>query len=125
MEIDSTVLSFSFSAEKLKQREDAIRASGFDVVSVASAGQARFEIEMGRCGFFLTCRLVPDIVNQDLMNLFRRYCPKDGMIILVGGTEASRIQAYEPPADVRIPESLDPAGIVEALRKRTQASKAG
>lgn len=66
-----TILSLSFSAE-LKRREDALQMHGFQVKSVLSPGQARFEIEMGQCGVFVTCDSVPDIVNQDLMKLFRK-----------------------------------------------------
>jgi hypothetical protein len=118
------ILSLSFSAETLRVRELALRAHNFEVKSVLSPGQARYEIEMGQCGIFLTCAAVPDIVNQDLMNLFKRYCGKDGLIILVEGDEVSSKTAYPPPADIRIPKSLDPEGIVQALQARQQSPRA-
>ncbi|HEY6763674.1 MAG TPA: hypothetical protein VI386_02795 [Candidatus Sulfotelmatobacter sp.] len=114
MAIDSTVLSLSFDAETLRRRESALRKEGFEVISVHSPAQARFEIEMGRCGIFVTCRLVPDIINRDLMSLFRRYC-STGWIVFVTGDDESSTTTYEPPADVRVPESQDPEGIVQAL----------
>ena len=78
-------------------------------------------METGRCGIFVTCRTVPDIVNRHLMELFKRYCPT-GWIIFVTGSEVSRTGAYEPEADVRVPESEDPDGVVQALSaKREQA----
>jgi hypothetical protein len=48
-----------------------VRAAGFEVKSVLSASQARYEIEMGRCGIFITSDLVSDIINQDLIMLSR------------------------------------------------------
>ncbi len=116
----STILSLSFNAEKLKRREDALREHGLQVKSVLSPGQARFEIEMGQCGVFVTCDLVPDIVNQDLMNLFRKFCNKDGLIIYFERDHHSGHPIYTPPADVRLPESADPEGIVDALQSRSE-----
>ena len=112
------VLSLSFSAEKLELRERALRAHSFEVKSVLSPGQARYEIEMGHYGIFLTCAAVPDIVNQDLMNLFRRSCGEDGLIILIEGDGVASKTAYPLAADVRIPKALDPDGIIQALRER-------
>lgn len=121
MTIDETVLSLSFDSKKSKRREAALRSSGFEVISAHSPTQARYEIETGRCGIFVTCRTVPDIVNRHLMELFKQYCPT-GWIIFVTGSEASRTGAYEPEADVRVPESEDPDGVVQALSaKREQA----
>ena len=34
----------------------ALRENGFEIISAATPLQARFEIEMGRCGIFLTSR---------------------------------------------------------------------
>jgi hypothetical protein len=118
---NDTVLSLSFDSEKLKAREAAIRGCGFQVTSVYSPAQARYEIEMGRCGIFVTCHAVPDIINQDLMNLFRRYCP-DGLIVFITRNEPSFKSAYEPPADITIPESQDPQGIAEILTALRQKS---
>jgi hypothetical protein len=49
------VLSYSGDRDALIQRERVLRRSGFDVVSVESESQARFEIEMGSCGILLIC----------------------------------------------------------------------
>ena len=111
---NDTVLSLCFDSEKLKARETAIRACGFRVTSVYSPAQARYEIEMGTCGIFVTCNAVPDIINQDLMNLFRRFCP-DGLIVLITRNEPSPKSAYEPHADITLPESQDPQGIADIL----------
>jgi hypothetical protein len=119
----SRILSLCFDPKILQRREAALRAHGFEVKSVHSPGQARFEIEMGTCGIFVTSRLIPDIVNRDLMDLFRRYCATDGLIIFVAADTPST-SPYEPQADIRIPESRDPEGIIEALRDRSQLSPA-
>ncbi len=116
-----TILSLSFSPEKLKRREDALQEHGFQVKSVFSPGQARFEIEMGQCGVFVTCDSVPEIVNQDLMNLFRQFCPKEGLIIYFERPNPLAHSVYPPPADIRLPESADPDGIVDALRSQGSA----
>lgn len=118
------VLSLSFSPEKIKLRERALRAHSFEVKSVLSPGQARYEIEIGHYGIFLTCAAVPDIVNQDLMNLFRRSCGKDGLIILIEGDGVASKTAYPTPADVRIPKALDPDGIIQALQERRRSPRA-
>lgn len=117
---ESKILSLDFDHEKLERREAALRAQGFEVKSVYSPGHARFEIEMGTCGILVTSRQVPDIVNRDLMDLFRRYCG-DGLIVLVGADDVLSPSPYEPPADIRIPQSRDPEGIVEVLQERMQA----
>ena len=118
MEKDPRILSLSFDSKVLERREAVLRANGFDVKSVYSPAQARFEIERRTFGIFVTSQLVPNIVNQDLINLFRQYCPEDGFVILVASDEASSTAPYEPHADVRVPESRDPEGIVQALRDR-------
>ena len=121
IEMEKVVLSLSFNVEELRRRESTLRAHGFDVKSVHSPGQARFEIEMGQCGVFITSDLVPDIVNQDLMELFRKSCPKNGMIILVEANKDFRQPSYELKADVTVPKSMDPEGIVDALRTRIES----
>jgi DNA-binding NarL/FixJ family response regulator len=119
--MDEVVLSLSFNIEELRQRESALQAHGFNVKSVHSPGQARFEIEMGQCGVFITSDLVPDIVNQDLMELFRKSCPKNGLIILVEANPDLRKPSYELNADITVPKSMDPEGIVDALRTRAES----
>jgi hypothetical protein len=50
-----TILSLSPSVNALRLREATLRSGGLNVFSVQSGIQARFEIEMGRCGVFLLC----------------------------------------------------------------------
>jgi DNA-binding response OmpR family regulator len=118
------VLSLSFNAEKLDLRERTLRDQNFAVKSVLSPGQARYEMETGHYDIFLTCAAVPDIVNQDLMNLFRRSYGEDGLIILIEGDGVTSKTLYPLPADVRIPKALDPQGIIQALQERRQSPKA-
>ncbi len=110
-----TILSLSSDAAKLMRREAALSALGFEVRSVSTPGQARFEIEMGQCGIFLTCGCVPDIANEDLIRLFKRNCSTDGLVIFVESSTASRETAIKLPIDFRVPSELDLAGIVEVL----------
>ena len=118
----NTVLSLSFDPEKLKSRQATILECGFNSVSVYSPAQARYEIEMGRCGVFVTCYRVPDILNRDLMNLFKRYCP-DGLIIFIIRDEPSLNSAYEPQPDISIPESQEAQGITRVLDTLRQKSR--
>lgn len=113
------ILSLSYDPEELQRRESTLRAHGFEVKSVYSPGQARFEIEMGTCGILITCALIPDIVNRDLMDLFRRSCGAQGLIIFVASDNSASNSPYEPEADIRIPQSQDPEGIVEALLNKS------
>jgi hypothetical protein len=46
----NTVLSVSPSKEKLIVRHTTLRDAGMKVTSVLSPTEARFEIQMGRCG---------------------------------------------------------------------------
>ncbi|HEY8671739.1 MAG TPA: hypothetical protein VIL63_12915 [Terriglobales bacterium] len=117
-----TVLSLSFDPDKVKLREVAIGADGFEVVSVYSHSQARHEIQMGTCGILVTCDSVPDEVNWDVMNLFKSYCP-NGLIISVLRHEYSLQSPDEPRPDIRVPESQDPDGLVQALRAVAQRRK--
>jgi hypothetical protein len=111
-----SVLLLSLRSDKLKRREAALRKHGFDVKPVASPGEARFEIEMGRCGVFITCGLIPDIVNQDLMELFRKFCSRDAIVVWVAGENTSRPSPYKLQPDISVPSALDPDGIIQALR---------
>lgn len=86
------------------------------MVSAYSPGQARFEIERGRCGVLVTCTLVPDIVNRDLMQLFRQHCPS-GLVILISGDDKALVAAHEPLADVLLTRAEDPDGIVPAIEE--------
>ena len=113
---DSTVLSLSGDHQALRQREAALRAAEFDVISVDNSVAARFEIEMGRCGIFLTCDKFSPISNRELTTLFRYNCPT-GWIVFV--TSNAAVDGKAPDFDVCVPESDDPQGIVKALQLRT------
>jgi hypothetical protein len=78
----NTVLSFSLHRTTLREREVALRKGEFQVHSANTETQARFEIEMGRCGIFLICSRAAPLQAKELTSLFRRYCP-DGRIIFV------------------------------------------
>jgi DNA-binding response OmpR family regulator len=106
------ILSVCPSRETLADRESALREAGFEVVSVLTDTQARFEIEMGQCGVLLMCfRLFPEQV-QELSRLFRKYCP-DGRIIFVMAEE------HESPidADVVLRDMDGLRALLTALRR--------
>lgn len=111
----STVLSLGFDVPKLKLREAAICAGGFGVLSVTSGAQARFEIEMGRCGIFLTCDRVPAAENRELISLFRRNC-SSGWVIFVTTDDDASLRADHMDADVWVREADEPESIVDSLR---------
>jgi hypothetical protein len=116
--LDSTVLSLGFDVPKLKLREAAIRAGGFGVLSVGSGVQARFEIEMGRCGIFLTSDHVAVAENRELISLFRRNCSR-GWVIIVTADDNASLSADHMDADAWVRERDEPEGIVESLRIRS------
>jgi len=70
----STVLSLSTDPATLRRRSDLLKLNGFEVVSVNGPAKARFDIEMGRCGIFISYALVSDGVNADLFALFKKFC---------------------------------------------------
>jgi hypothetical protein len=123
MERDSTVLSLSPDVSRLELREAALRADGYDVVSVASCAHARFEIEMGGCGIFLTCDYVPAAENRELIFLFRRNC-SGGRVVLVIADDMASLGADHLDADVWVREADDPKGIIESLRPPSRVPKA-
>lgn len=118
----NAVLSFSGDSDFLAERELALRNSGFEVVSVRSESEARFEIEMGRCGNLLICSRSNLETIHELAQLFKKYCP-DGCILLV--TMGSDI-GMPDDADYVVLESEGPEAIVQALSDlgRSRLSKA-
>lgn len=107
----NVVLSFSSDNDLLHERELALRTCGFDVVSVRTASEARFEIEMGRCGTLLICFRTRSDTVRDVINLFRQNCPA-GCVIFV--TDQSN-EGTPRDADYVIAESGGPEAIVRAL----------
>jgi hypothetical protein len=75
MAYENTILSLNPDGHTLLSKEVALRENGFEIISVASPLQARFEIEMGRCGIFLTSYITPVAIYHDLASLFRPSCP--------------------------------------------------
>jgi len=84
-----------------------LRGNGMEVISVMSSIQARFEIEMGRCGVFLICYRVSPTEADELTRLFRKSCP-EGRVVFVGKTRDALAPAGidSVVADSGSPESL-------------------
>jgi hypothetical protein len=112
----NTVLSLSPNPEVLTSRESTLRDGGLNVKSVLSAVEARFEIEMGRCGSFLLCYRVPWVEADELTKLFRRNCPEGWIIFL---TEPKKRAIAPIDADVAVSESNGPDLLLNILKGRT------
>jgi hypothetical protein len=108
----NTVLSLSPDQHALASREATLRSGGMKVISVTSPIQARFEIEMGRCGVFLICYRLSAIAADELTRLFRRHCPQ-GQIIFV--TELPGDESVPAETNVALPESSGPENILRVL----------
>jgi len=108
----NTVLSLSPDQRALASREVALRSGGLKVVSVMNPIQARFEIEMGRCGVFLICYRLSATDAGDLTRLFRNYCPQGKIIFVTDLIGDERVPAE---ANVTVPESSGPESILRAL----------
>ena len=102
----NTVLSLSPNQDSLEMREATLRSGGFEVVSVLCPIQARFEIEMGRCGVFVICYRVSKDEAEELTTLFRKNCP-DGRVIFVTQfvTQPGQKQDVPRGTDLAVPES--------------------
>lgn len=109
----NTVLSVSPSKEKLIVRHTALRDAGMKVVSVFTLTEARFEIEMGRCGNLVICHRLSSEQADDIAKLFRRYCPQGRIVFVTEGSQASAPRE----ADAYVAESSGPQELVQALRK--------
>ena len=102
---DNTVLSLSSDQAILNSRAIALRDGGTRVVSVMSRIQARFEIEMGRCGILLVCYRLSKAAVDDLTRLFRKISPQ-GLIIFI--SEVPGDDRVPAEADISLPESSGP-----------------
>ena len=100
---ENIVLSLNPDGQRLHRQESVLRANGFEIISASTPLQARFEIEMGRCGIFLTSYITPSAIYLDLANLFRRSCP-NGLVIFL--TEHPDDNA--PDADVLLSSGRGP-----------------
>jgi hypothetical protein len=114
----NTVLSLSPDQRALAPREVALRSGGMKVVSVMNPIQARFEIEMGRCGVFLTCYRLSATDVGELTGLFRPYCPR-GQIIFV--TELPGDVRVPAEANVTVPESSGREKLLRELGREPNA----
>lgn len=118
MDYENTVLSLNPDGQTLCSQESALREIGFEVISVSTPIQARFEIEMGRCGIFLSSYITPLPIYRSLADLFRRSCP-DGSVIFITHQPVDS----GPEADVLLSQD-EPQAIVRWIISK-QARKAG
>jgi hypothetical protein len=109
----NTVLSVSPSKDALILRQTILSNAGMKVISVFTLAEARFEIQMGRCGNLLMCYRLSSEQAGDIANLFRRYCPEGRIVFISDGTG----QPTAPnEADASIPESGAPEHLLQAVR---------
>jgi hypothetical protein len=112
---ENTVLSLNPDGKTLLGTESALRKNGFTVISVPPPIQARFEIEMGRCGVFLSRYITPSVLYKGLTGLFRQNCP-GGLVVFVF-QQADDV----PGADIIYSERDDPWSIVQRIRSKRGA----
>lgn len=118
----NTVLSLSPNPDALAMREATLRSGGLKVISVLSPIQARFEIEMGRCGIFVICYRVSRDQAEELTGLFRKNCP-EGRVIFV--TQPGQKQEVPRGTDFAVPESTGGELVLQAVKEpgKPQGSK--
>lgn len=110
----NTVLSLSPNQHALAVREAALRSGGLNVISVLSPIQARFEIEMGRCGVFVICYRVSKDQAEELTRLFRKSCP-EGRVIFV--SQPGHQDEVPRGMDVAVPESTGGELVLQAVKE--------
>jgi hypothetical protein len=118
MAYENTVLSFNPDRQKLLTHEAALREGGFQIISVSAPVEARFEIEMGRCGVFLANYLAPIAIYRDLASLFRRSCP-GGLVVY----QAQRPDDNIPKADILLSDEDEPRSIVNRIQSMRREKK--
>jgi hypothetical protein len=110
MAYENVVLYLNPDGQTLRSQESALRESGLEVISVFTPIQARFEIEMGRCGIFLSSYIAPLPIYRSLANLFKRSDP-DGSVLFI----AHLPEVSVPEADVlfwiRTSDTISSAGL--------------
>ena len=111
MAYENTVLSLNPDGQTLSRQESALRQAGFEVISVSTPLQARFEIEMGRCGVFLSGYITSLPIYRDLASLFKRSCPNGVVVFLLQFRED-----MGPSSDVLLSDSDEPDLIVQKVR---------
>jgi hypothetical protein len=90
-------------------------ASGFEIISAATPLQARFEIEMGRCGTFLTSYITPFAIYRGLASIFRRSCP-NGLVIFLTELPDDKV----PGADILLSGEERPEAVIQAIRSKQE-----
>ena len=113
-----TILSLSPSPDALRLREATLRGGGLNVFSVQFSSQARFEIEMGRCGVFLLGHRSSIQDADDLTSLFRKFCPEGWIIFIKDPANKARVPRE---ADIVVSESSGPELILDFLTRRMNA----
>ena len=68
----------SLRAGSSKGQESVLRDNGFEIISAATPLQARFEIEMGRCGILLTSYITPFAICRDCESLRSQLSTRPG-----------------------------------------------
>ena len=116
MSYENSVLSVNPDGRTLLAAESALRENGFKALSALSPIEARFEIEMGRCGIFLASFITSAVIFQDLSKLFRQSCP-DGLVIFVSQDPEARVSS----ADIVLSEE-DSSSIAERIYSKRARS---
>jgi PleD family two-component response regulator len=111
MSYEKTVLSLNPDGQGLRGYESALRENGFEVISAYSPLQARFEIEMGKCGIFLTSYITPLVIYQDLASLFRRSC-RDGIIAYLARQPNDDVSH----TDILLVDDDEPQSLIDRLQ---------
>lgn len=75
----NSVLSYSPDENALLVRHTALREAGMNVISVLTPAEARFEIEMGRCGNLLICHRLSPQQADDIARLYRPTVQRVGL----------------------------------------------
>jgi hypothetical protein len=109
----NSVLSYCPSEEALIERQNSLRNAGMNVISALTPSEARFEIEMGRCGNLLICYRLSSQQIEDIAKLYKRYCPEGRIIFVTGGEKRDKAPQQ---ADASVPESSGSDRILQALR---------
>jgi hypothetical protein len=99
-------------------REATLRSGGLKVISVLSPIQARFEIEMGRCGIFVICYRISMDQAEELTTFFRKNCP-EGRVIFV--TEPGQRGEVPRGTDFAVPESTGGEFVLQAVKEPGKA----
>jgi hypothetical protein len=107
------VLSWNPDTRTLFQHEVVLRENNFEVISVSTPLDARFEIEKGNATIFMASYVAPVAIYRDLADLFRRKRP-EGIVVFVTQGPGEPI----PNADIVLSEQDEARALVESLRAR-------